>query len=57
MLSGVHLGTDELRAPVFLLDGAPNSIPADIDGYLGMSVLNARVIELDFAANTLTATR
>jgi hypothetical protein len=52
-LSGVRVGANELRTPVFLISGAPGSLSADIDGYVGTSVLGARVIELDFASNTL----
>ncbi len=53
MLSGVRLGDDDLQVPAFLLDGAPNSLPSNIDGYLGTSVLNARMVEVDFEANRL----
>lgn len=53
MLSGVRLGDDDLQVSVFLIDGAPNSLPANIDGYLGTSVLNARIVEVDFEANRL----
>ena len=38
---------------MLLLQGAPSSLPADIDGYLGMNDLHAERIELDFASNTL----
>lgn len=53
MLSGVRLGDDDLQVSVFLIDGAPNSLPANIDGYFGTSVLNARLVEVDFAASRL----
>ena len=53
MLSGVRLGDDDLQVPAFLIDGAPNSLPPNIDGYLGTSVLNARMVEVDFEANRL----
>lgn len=52
-LPGIRLGDDELAAAM-VLPGAPNGLPADIDGYLGTSVLRARAIELDFAGNRLT---
>ena len=52
-LSGVRVGANELRTPVLLISGAPGSLSADIDGYVGTTVLGARVIELDFASNTL----
>ena len=52
-LSGIELGTDMQQSSLLLLERAPNSLPSDIDGYLGMSALHARVIELDFASNTL----
>jgi hypothetical protein len=52
-LPGIHFGSDELEASVFLIPGAPKSLPAGIDGYLGTTALQAQTIELDFASNTL----
>jgi predicted aspartyl protease len=52
-LSGIELGTDVRQSLVLLLKGAPSSLPADIDGYLGLNTLHARMIELDFASNKL----
>lgn len=51
MLSGIRLGSDEVQASVFLIRGEPDSIPADIDGYVGTSALKPKMIELDFATN------
>lgn len=53
LLSGIRLGGDEMQASVFLIPGDPDSIPADIDGFMGINVLNAKVIELNFATNRL----
>ena len=47
---GLRLGTTELKDSAFLMEMAPSSLPAEIDGYLGLSVLNARYVELDFEA-------
>jgi len=49
----LDLGGDRDESAVLLLQGAPSSLPADIDGYLGMNDLHAERIELDFASNTL----
>lgn len=53
MLSGIRLGGNEVQASVFLIPGEPDSIPADIDGYVGTSALKAKIVELDFATNRL----
>jgi len=52
-LSGLHVGAVDLQASVFLIPDVPDSIPVDIDGYLGTAALNAKWVELDFATNTL----
>jgi predicted aspartyl protease len=52
-LAGIRFGTDELQASVMLIPGAPVSLPAEIDGYLGTNLLHAQMIELDFASNRL----
>jgi predicted aspartyl protease len=49
----LRLGTTELKDSAFLMERAPSSLPAEIDGYLGLSVLNARYVELDFEAGML----
>lgn len=51
-LSGIRLGADEMESRVFLIRGAPDSLPAGIDGYLGTSAVNANIVELDFATHT-----
>ena len=53
LLSGILFGPDESQASVLLLPKAPDSLPADIDGYLGLSILHAQIIELNFASNKL----
>jgi predicted aspartyl protease len=52
-LAGIRFGTNDLQASVFLIPGAPESLPADIDGYLGTSIPHTQIIELDFASNTI----
>ena len=52
-LSGIRVGNSELQLSVLLLSSAPDSLSADIDGYLGTNALGAKLIELDFASNTL----
>ena len=53
LLSGILFGPDESQASVLLLSKAPDSLPTDIDGYLGLSILHAQIIQLDFASNKL----
>ena len=53
LLSGILFGPDESQASVLLLPKAPDSLPTDIDGYLGLSMLHAQIIELNFASNKL----
>ena len=52
-LPGIRLGTEDLKASVLLIHGAPDALPADIDGYFGPSSLGAQMIELDFESNML----
>lgn len=52
-LSRVRIGPQELQASVFILPEAPRALSTDIDGYIGVDALNARLVELDFAANRL----
>jgi len=50
VLTGIRLGADEVQSSVLLLSRAPAYLPADVDGYIGTSLLHAQVIELDFAS-------
>jgi len=50
--SEFRVGSTDVHS-AFLMPKAPNSLPEDIDGYLGLSMLNARYVELDFEANVL----
>lgn len=52
-LAGIRFGTNDLQASVFLIPRAPESLPADIDGYLGTTILHTQIIELDFASNII----
>jgi len=52
-LAGIDLGAQELQSSVLLLRKAPSSLPADIDGCLGINTLQAGMIELNFASHTL----
>lgn len=52
-LPGVRLGGQETVATVFLTAGPdPGALPG-VDGYLGISALKAKRVELDFAARVL----
>lgn len=51
--SEFRVGDTEVQS-VYLMARAPASLPDDIDGYVGLSVLNARYIEMDFATNVLS---
>jgi predicted aspartyl protease len=53
LLQEVGFGPDKLPASAFLIRAAPRSLPADIDGYVGPSILGAQMIELDFANNVI----
>jgi hypothetical protein len=50
---GLRLGEGEFEGSAFLMEKAPKSLPVEIDGYLGLGVLNARYVELDFEASRL----
>lgn len=52
-LTGIELGAEESQSSVLLLPKAPASLPADIDGYLGINTLHADMIELNLASHTL----
>lgn len=52
-LSGVRIGPQELQMPVLILPEAPTALSTDIGGYIGIDALSARLVEFDFAANTL----
>ena len=52
-LAGIRVGSGELQSSALLLRHAPDSLPYDLDGYLGTEALHAQMIELDFASNTL----
>lgn len=50
--SEFRMGDTQIQS-VYLMPKAPDSLPKDIDGYVGLSVLNASYVEMDFAANVL----
>jgi len=50
LLTGIRLGRDEVKASVFLIPGEPDSLPADVDGFVGTDALKAKTIELNFAS-------
>lgn len=52
-LPGVRLGGQETIATVFLADGPDSGGLPGVDGYLGISSLNAKRVEFDFAAKLL----
>ena len=52
-LTGIRLGSDEEQASVFLIERAPNSLPDDIDGFLGVRAFPLPVVELNFEASSL----
>jgi len=52
-LPGVRFGPEELRLSAVLLSRAPDSLPQDIDGYVGTDLLRAQRIEIDFATHTI----
>lgn len=52
-LPGVRIGHAEIVATVFVVDDSGHDLPPGVDGYIGPAVLQAKRIELDFAASTL----
>jgi hypothetical protein len=52
-LDGLQLDDSHRDFHTFLLEEAPENLPADIDGYIGVAVLHAVWVELDFKAQTL----
>lgn len=48
LLQGIRVGSEESQAYVFLIQKAPQSLPADIDGFLGVRALNFPSVELNF---------
>jgi len=50
--SEFRVGEREIQS-VFLMRKAPETLPEDIDGYLGLSALNARYVEMDLATQVL----
>jgi len=45
---GLRLGTTELKDSAFLMEMAPSSLPAEIDGYLGLSVFEREICRTGF---------
>jgi predicted aspartyl protease len=52
-LPGVQIFGSQAVTPVLLLDGPGKIGAGDLDGYLGPASLHARLLELDFATETL----
>src|SRR5579862_9750092 len=55
-LPGIRIIPDS-RASVFLIDRAPQSLPENIDGFLGLKPLGVDFAEIDFGSETLTLRR
>lgn len=51
---GVQLGNTETTRSLLLIPGPPKGALQDIDGFLGVSVLGARQVTLDFIGKTLS---
>jgi len=56
LLQGIRMGSGESQAYAFVIPKAPQSLPADIDGFLGVRALNSSLVELDFEASALRLT-
>lgn len=56
-LPGIQLFPPDSRASVFWFERAPQSLPEDIDGLLGLKVLNVDFADIDFGSETLTLSR
>lgn len=52
-LDGIQLGSPTVQSPVFLVRRAPSVLSSDIDGYMGIGVLHAKWVEVDFLADTI----
>lgn len=53
VLGGIRIGSGESQRSAFVIRKAPQSLPADIDGFLGVRALNSSLIELNFEVRTL----
>jgi predicted aspartyl protease len=47
-LTGLQIGSEESKIPVYLIAGRTDAVPSDIDGYLGPRALDPQWVELDF---------
>lgn len=56
VLGGIRVGSGESYAHAFVIRQAPKSLPADIDGFLGVRALNSSLVELNFEVRTLRLT-
>ena len=52
-LPGIYLGAEEINAKVLLVKGPEARVLPGIDGYLGVSALNAHRVEFDISGNRL----
>ena len=53
MLPGIRVGSEESQGSAFVLQKAPQSLPGEIDGFLGVRALNSSLVEINFEASAL----
>jgi len=53
VLTGIHVGSRESQSSAFVIRKAPKSLPAGIDGFIGVRALNSSLVELHFEFRTL----
>src|SRR5215471_11703790 len=52
-LKGIRVGSKESEALAFVIPNAPQALPANIDGFLGIRALNSSLVELNFEVRSL----
>jgi Aspartyl protease len=53
LLQGICIGSWESQSYAFVIQKAPQSLPVDVDGFLGVRALNSSLVELNFEASSL----
>jgi predicted aspartyl protease len=53
LLRGIRVGSEESQAYAFMIPKAPQSLPPDIDGFLGVRAFDSPLVELNFEASAL----
>jgi hypothetical protein len=52
-VAGLKAANIDLEGSTFLMERAPSALPENIDGFLGVSLLHASIVDFDFQGGTL----